>query len=330
MPEGRWYHPTGDAWVALLGVTALDAQQPDPADQPSERDDAPGTPPPAEPGAAPSPPPGPKARARKPKPPGLIEQLRKTGQAAGTLVKAHVDLAKEEASSIGRESGKFAGMIAAAIGLVIMAALLGVIGSTLFIGEWLLGSIGWGVLEGILAFLSTAVALVLLGLGVSAARIGRALLVALVVGILTGVILGLGLANQVYASIGDSLEIAVEPGVRPLVVGLFLGALVGLILGIALAARATRPNWFVAIAGGLVLGALAGAFTSITFGPQVGAGIGITLGYLTWAGLMGLDVYRTGIDMEALKARFTPTQTIETSKETLEWLQQRMPRGNGS
>ena len=84
------------------------------------------------------------------------------------------------------------------------------------------------------------------------------------------------------------------------------------------------------IAGGIVGGVLVGALTSITYGPQVGTGIGITIGYLTWAGLMGIDIYRTGIDMEALKARFTPTQTIETSKETLEWLQKRTPRANGS
>jgi hypothetical protein len=45
---------------------------------------------------------------------------------------------------------------------------------------------------------------------------------------------------------------------------------------------------------------------------------------------MVLDVSRTGIDTEALQARFTPTRTIETSKETLEWLQKRMPPGIGS
>ena len=56
---------------------------------------------------------------------------------------------------------------------------------------------------------------------------------------------------------------------------------------------------------------------------------GVALGYLTWIVLMAIDVSRTGIDVEALQARFTPTQTIETSKETLEWLQKRMPPGIG-
>ena len=358
----RCYHRRATLGSPTFGVIALDPEQPEsvePSVEPPpgsqgapEPVGAPGSGPAPDPAAAPdldpaaAPDPGPKtgpsgdpktgpkagpnARTKKPKPPGLIEQLQATIKAATTLAMAHVELAKEEASSIGREGGRFAGFIAAAVGLVILAALLGIIGSALFIGEWLLGSIGWGVLHGVLAFLSIAVALVLLALGVSPVRIGRALLIGVIVGVLTSVVLGLDLLNQLYASIGSTLGLAVDPALRPLVVGLGLGALVGLILAIVLAARASRPNWIAAVAGGIVLGALMGAFTSITFSRQVGTGIGITVGYLTWAGLMALDVYRTGIDMEALKARFTPTQSIETGKETLEWLQQRMPRGNGS
>ena len=111
-----------------------------------------------------------------------------------------------------------------------------------------------------------------------------------------------------------------------------LGLLIGLIVGIVVAVRmsASGGGRFVAIAGLTVLGAALGAFTAITFGPQVGAAIGITIGYVAWMALMGADAARTGIDVEALKNRFTPVQTIETSKETLEWLQKRMPPGIGS
>ena len=210
-----------------------------------------------------------------------------------------------------------------------MAAFLAIIGTSLFLGEWLLGSIGWGVLHGVLLFVSAAVALVLLALGVSPVRIGRALIIAVIVAVLTSIVLGLGLLNQAYTAIGDSLGVAVSPDLRPLVVGLVVGGLVGFIIGLAMAVQATA-NRFVMIAGGIVFGVLVGALTSITYGPQVGTGIGVTIGYLTWAGLMAIDIQRTGIDMEALKARFTPNQTIDTSKETLEWLKERMPRGNGS
>ena len=293
------------------------------------------------PGPKATPPPGPdapkakaepkaKAKAKKPKPPGLGEQFSKTAKAGAALVMAHVDLAKEEASEIGREGGRLAGLFSAALGLVIIAVILAIIGTSLFRGEWLLGSLGWGVLHGVLLFVTGAVALVLLALRVDPMRIVRALVIGVVVAVSSSLVLGLGLLNQAYASIGDALALPFDPAYRPLIVGMGLGAIVGLVVAIVLAARAKAPNWFFAIAGAIVFGSLVGAFTSITFTAQVGAGIGITFGYLTWAGLMGLDVYRTGIDVEGLKARFIPTMTIDTSKETLEWLKERTPHGNGS
>jgi len=216
--------------------------------------------------------------------------------------------------------------------LVIFAVFLLVIGVSLLIGEWLLGSIGWGVVHGVLFFLSIAMAAILAGVGVSGRRIGRSLVVAIVGGVVVGVVLGLDLLNQAYKAIGDATQLAVDPGVRPLVVGVLLGGFIGLIVGIIVAVRmsASGGGRFVAWAGLTVLGVALGAFTSITFSPQVGAGIGITVGYLAWMALMALDIQRTGIDIEALKNRFTPVQTIETSKETLEWLQKRMPPGIGS
>ena len=107
---------------------------------------------------------------------------------------------------------------------------------------------------------------------------------------------------------------------------LILGGL-GLLLGVIAAVRGGGAG--VAVAG-LVVGVVIGAISASTPGVQVGAGIGIAVGYLTWIGLMALDVSRSGIDVEALKAKFIPSQTIETSKETLEWLQSKMPPGNTS
>jgi hypothetical protein len=248
------------------------------------------------------------------------------------LVVAHIDLARTEASAIAGEVGRLAALVALAIALVVLAVLLAVIGTSMFLGEWLLGSIGWGVLHGILAFVAIALAAVLIGLGVSIRRIGRALIVSIVVGVVLGILLGLDLPNQLYASIGRSLGLAVDPAIQPLVVGLILGALVGLIAGIIVASRMPGAGGgrFVAIAGLVVAGVLVGAFSAITFGPQVGAALGITAGWVAWIALMGVDVARTGIDIDALTARFYPSQTIETSKETLEWLQKRMPPGFGS
>jgi hypothetical protein len=262
----------------------------------------------------------------------LRAQISATRDAAMALVMAHVELAKAEAGQIAGQVGRAAALGAIALVLVIFAVSLVVIGASLFIGEWLLGSMGWGVLHGFLLFVSVAIAAVLLAVGVSENRILRSLIIAIVIGVVSGVVLGLALLNQLYTSIGDAAQTAVDPAVRPLVIGVLLGGFIGLILGIITAVRMSSSGGgrFVAWAGLTVFGVALGAFTSITFSPQVGAGIGITLGYLSWIGLMALDIRRTGIDVQALKDRFTPVQTIETSKETLEWLQKRMPPGIGS
>jgi hypothetical protein len=248
------------------------------------------------------------------------------------LVMAHVDLAKAEAGAIAGEVGKVAALAGLAFVLVIFAVFLLVIGVSLTIGEFVLGSMGWGVIHGVLLFVSLAVAAVLVALGIPGRRIGGALLVAIVVGIVTGVVFGLDLPNQLYRAIGEALALGVVPETLPLAVGAAIGAVAGLVVGIVAAFRLTGS------AGGRIgaivlltlFGLALGAFTAITFGPQVGAGIGITVGYVMWIVLMAIDVARTGIDTEALRLRFYPTQTIDTSKETLEWLQKRMPPGIGS
>ncbi len=200
------------------------------------------------------------------------------------LLKAHVELGKAEASEIGAEGARFAGLAVAALALVLFAATLAILGTSMFLGEWLFGSLGWGVLHGVLTFLAVAVAFVLLAVRVEPVRIVRALVIGVVVAILASLILGLGLLNQLYASIGDTLGLAIDPAVRPLVVGMGFGAIVGLVIAILIASRIDRPNWVAAIAAGIVLGIMIGAFTSITFGPQVGTAIGITLGLVVWAG----------------------------------------------
>jgi len=265
--------------------------------------------------------------SRSIRPPGLRASFRSTRDAALRLATAHVELAKAEASAIGGEIARVAALVAVAVAVVIFAVILLVIGTSLFVGEWLLGSIGWGVLHGLLLFIAIAIACGLAAAGISPRRIGGAFLIGLVVGIVVGVAMALALPNQAYAALGESLLPGIEPGVRPLVVGVLVVGLLGLLLGVIAALRGAGGT---AVVVGLVLGVILGAISAIDVGVQVGAGIGIAVGYIVWIAAMGIDVARTGIDVEALKARFYPTQTIETSKETLAWLQSKMPPGTGS
>ena len=201
-----------------------------------------------------------------------------------------------------------------------------VIGGSLFLAETLFGSMGWGILHGVLLFIGLAIAAVLVGLGVGTDRIAKAGLVSILVGILTSIVFAADLFNRAYTTIGELTALAIEPGVRPLVVGVIIWAIIGLLLGIGMAFKVRGAGArFGALIGLTLLGALIGAFTALTFGVQVGIALGIAAAYATWIGLMLLDVSRTGIDTDALQQRFVPTMTIETSKETLEWLRQRMP-----
>lgn len=323
MPErGRSTPPsTGPATARGAGII-----EPDPAPDPGAHFpsrsitlDDPSTPPPS--------------GSRRPHKPalGLRAQLLATRDAAIALVRAHIDLAKTELSAIAGEIGRVAALAAVAIVVVMLAGLLGIIGIALFLGEWLLGSLGWGVLHGILAFTGIAVAAGVLAVGLEGGRIARLLFVGVVVAIVVGVALGLEWPNQAYAAAGESARLNVNPADRPLVVGLLVGALIGVLVGFAAAIRVESGGGRVAaIAGLAIVGALVGAFSAITFGPQVGAAVGITIGYLTWVTLMGVDVARSGIDIDGLKERIYPSQTIDSGKETLEWLQKRMPPGIGS
>jgi hypothetical protein len=79
----------------------------------------------------------------------------------------------------------------------------------------------------------------------------------------------------------------------------------------------------------VLIGAVVGLLLSLTraFGLPPLVAIGITLGLLAWPIAAGYLAARAGIDTEALKARFYPSQTIETTKETIEWVRARTPLG---
>ena len=86
-------------------------------------------------------------------PPGVRAQLGATIEAGRRLFRAHVELAKTELGEIVGEVKRMVALGALALGALLMVALLLTIGGLLFLGEWLFGSIGWGVLLGTLLLL---------------------------------------------------------------------------------------------------------------------------------------------------------------------------------
>ena len=192
----------------------------------------------------------------KPPTPGLRDQLRVVWDAVRRLLTAHVDLAKAEAGEIGTELKRVAVLGGIALGALFSLALLVPIGLLLFLGEWLFGSIGWGVLLGSFVFVDAAVLAALVALGVPGGRIAQAFVIAIALGILV-------------------------------------------------------------LAGGVVL--------HLQLRPWVALSLFVAL--VAWPIAAGFGVARHGIDTDALKARFYPTQTIETTKETIEWVRARTPLG---
>ena len=272
-------------------------------------------------------PPGARSEPRS-DPPGLREQIAATIDAARKMVEAHVELARAELSEIGDEVKRVAALGGVAAGLFLFLGILLPVGLLLFLGEWWFGSIGWGVLLGTELCLAIAVTCVALAFDVSGAAIARSFLLAVLVGGILAVVLALALPNEGWTRVGNSAGLNVEPGVRPLAIATAVIAAIGAFLGLLSGARSGGIGGAIGgLIGGAILGAIVGALSAVRFGVGPGAALGVALGLGTWAALAGFALAREGIDGEAMKARFWPTQTIETTKETIEWVRERTPLG---
>ncbi len=257
----------------------------------------------------------------------MFAQLGNTKAAAVGLVKAHVDLAKAELADIMDELKRLAVVIGLAIGLGLFVGLLIPIGTTLFLGEWLFGSMGWGIVHGTLLSIALVVAAFAAYLGLPRSAILGTFLGAVVVGVLVAIVFGLNLSNELWRRIGDSAFTALAPDTRPLVIGVgIMAAIVG-VLGFIAGLRSGIGTAIALLFVGAIFGALLGAFSAITFGRQVGAALGVAVALLLWPILIAVVLSRRGVDFDAIYARLWPDVTIETTKETIEWVRERTPLG---
>jgi hypothetical protein len=258
-------------------------------------------------------------------PPGLRQQLLATIEAVKRLARAHLALARAEASEIVDEVKRLVGLALGAVGLMLLAGLLLFVGGVLFLGEWLFGSIGWGVLLGTLLLLDVAVVLVLLAIGIPGRRLGRDVVIAIAVAIVAGLVLGFDLAHRGWSSLGDQVFPSIDPAWRATLAAVVSLAIVGAVLGVVSRIRAGGGAAVGAAIGWAVVGLIVGLITATSLSPQVGAALGVLAGLIAWPALSGLGVARSGVDGEALKAKFTPEQSIEQAKETIEWVRARVP-----
>jgi len=235
-----------------------------------------------------------------------------------------VDLAKAELAVIVEDAKYVAVQVGVALALLLYIGLLVPVGMALFMGEWIFGSMGWGILLGALFSAATAVALILSALRISPRYLAGTLVIAVLVGLAVGTVLGLAWPNAAYAAIGTSLVPGVEAGVRPLLVGIALWAVVLGLLGVLAGARVGGPGGAIGgLVAGALLGALVGAFTAISFSLQVGAALGVTTALIAWPSLAALAL--RGYDPAELKRRFVPQASIDAARETMDFVQERLP-----
>ena len=196
------------------------------------------------------------------------------------------------------------------------------------------------MLLGVELSLTGTLVLVLVALGIPASGPVRRLGPSVALGLVVVALAGLSLPNRLWDVLGAAALPALLPSSRPLVVGIAAGAVLGFVLGAVRAlggdrdAGGVRASVGRTIVGAFLrglaaaaLGALIGALSAVTFGWRVGAALGLATMMGVWAVLAALLAFRTGIDPAAFLRRFYPTQTIEATKETIEWVRERTPLG---
>ena len=275
----------------------------------------------------PPPEPGTGGRDARDAPGGLRETIAAVRAAAERLVRAHVDLVKTEIGEIAGEIGRLVGLLAVSMGCLFVLGIFLPIGLFLFFGDWLFGSLGWGVLHGALLLIAVAIESAFLAIGIPGRRVGRDLALAALLGIFSGLALALDLTNRGWTEVGVRLLPEADPVTRPLLVAVVAIAIVGGVIGFVLGWPRGGGATAAGLLGGVLVGALIGALTAVALGPRVGSAVGVTVGLIAWPTLTAFTVVRQGIDVDALKARFYPEASIETAKETIAWVRERMPLG---
>lgn len=260
---------------------------------------------------------------------GLGEQAGRLRSAGERLLRAHVDLARTELGEIADDVKRLLALAGLALALVLFALLLVAVGLPLFLGDWLFGSLGWGLLDGVLVAIGIAVVAAAAAVGAPSRTLFAAAVAGIVVAIAMGVVLGFDLAFRGSRVVAEwaAVNLGAFPpaGWQNAVSGAVAGAVLGALLLLALRAAWRRSlrgatGWLL---GGLVLGALAGlVFGGVHYSKHVAAAIGLTVGLLVWIGWLAAGM--TSVDVAHRFERLYPKTTVETARETWEWVRGRI------
>lgn len=236
------------------------------------------------------------------------------------LFHAHVALFRAEVDQIVGELKVLATLAGIALGIAFMTGVLVWVGGFLFLGEWLFGSIGWGLAHGLLFGLGLIVALVLAMVGGSRRRAVLSFVLVVVIVVVVALLCGLNVANNAAASVASNL---VSPLNSPGVVALLGGIIVGALLFAVLLAFVGGLRGAI---GGLFLGAFLGIFGGWLIGgapwtwpPAVG--FAITIGLIAWP-ILNVIFNWSSLDPAERFSRLYPRQSIDAANDTKAWLEE--------
>lgn len=262
--------------------------------------------------------------------PGVFEAVRQLRDGGRRLADAHIELLRAELTIAGRELGIVIAMAVGILALAIVAGLLLVIGTSLFLGEWLFGSMAWGIVHGVLFFVAIIVPLALDLAGGRRDAFARGLVTAVVVTLLLWLLFASNVLRDTAVNVGRSLEasLAIEPAFLPTLVGLVAGAAV---LGVVLLVLGLRQGGALRllIAGALV-GAVIGAILgSVTFDTKGALAVALTIGLIAWIAVTVLVAVRMGFDPEGRYEAMVPRESMAMAEDTKAFLERQWRRQRG-
>ena len=280
----------------------------------------------AEPSTAPAAPKAPAAGAA----PGLRRSFGTLKDGVGRLIGAHRALLVAELQAAGKQVALIAGLAVAALVLSLLAFVLLYVGLLLFLGEWLLGSLGWGVLDG---FLLTMCFIVPIGLNLAGGwwgDWGRGLATALLIGLVVGIVLSTNILHNAAVWLAQQLQasISIQPDtltwLAPAVlIGLLMG-IVGLIAGWRMARKGAGMGLFLAaFVGGFLFG---GFFGAMPFNTQVAAAFAVTAWLILWLVLSALFAVRRGLNPKKRYDKLVPRESMAQFAATRAYLEQQWQR----
>ncbi len=247
------------------------------------------------------------------------------------MLDAHIALLRTELKVTGKELGVILGLALGAFVIVVLAGILLYVGSFLFFGELLFGSMGWGIIHGTL-LAAAFIGFVVIDLaGGQVGRYGWGAAIGVAVGVIVAAVLLSNVGNiggeAVKDWLGDTFVTEDLPfGEAWLVtlVGVALGGLIALVAAAIIGWRAQLRGR--ELAGASIAGFVLGAFIGATWlstryqAPDGVLGLAITIGFLTWIIAGAILAARAGFDPEARYANLIPRESIAAFEKTKDFM----------